>query len=286
MSRNNYKKVFLLVVFIVIVLIVINMTTLSRSAQTPLEVAVKDSLAPLQKVTMGISSSIKENISFIGSLGHLKEENQALKDEIRKLKSELNQVEEYKVQNRQFKELLNYREATAENYQLMSATVIGRDPGNWFGTITLNRGAADGVERDMAVVVPEGLVGRVVAVSNQTAEVLLITDPRSGVGSQVQQSRVPGVVEGIANSTGVVRMVHLPKNEQVKNNQVVISSGVGGVYPSGIRIGKIFSVEDDPAGLFKIATIKPFVNFNVLENVFIVKTVYKPEVNLSVEGME
>jgi rod shape-determining protein MreC len=284
LSRNNYKKVFLLVVFIIITILIVKLTTLSRSAQTPIEVAVKDGLSPLQEFTMGISRSITDNLSYIGSIGTLKEENKALKDEIRKLKSELDQVEEYKVQNRQFKELLNYREVTVDQYQLVSATVIGRDPGNWFGTITLNRGAKDGIERDMAVVVPEGLVGRVVAVSNYTSEVLLITDPRSGVGSKVQQSSVPGVVEGIANSTGVVRMVHLPKNEQVKNNQVVISSGVGGVYPSGIRIGRIFSVEDDPAGLFKIATIKPFVDFTVLENVFIVATVYKPEINLPVGG--
>lgn len=286
MSRNTYKKLFLTIIFIVIIILVIKVTALNRAQQTPLEAAFKDLLAPIQTVTMHTGQKIKDNISFLGSLGSLGEENKKLKAEIKQLKSELAQVEEYKLENEQLKKMIDYRRFTADQYQLMTAAVIGRDVGNWFGTITINRGTSDGVQRDMAVLVPEGLVGRVVAVSKRTAEVLLITDPRSGVGAVVQQSRVPGIVEGITNSAGTVRMVHLPKNEQVKKNQVVITSGIGGVYPSGLRIGKIISVKDDPGGLFKLATIEPFVNFKMLENVFIVNQVYQPEINLPLEGSQ
>jgi rod shape-determining protein MreC len=283
-SRSTYKKIFLTILFVITAILVINLTALNRTKQTPLEVAVKDTLAPIHQVVMNVSHKTRETFGFLGSLGTLGEENNKLKEEVRKLKNELAQVEEYKIENHQLRDMLDYRNFTAGDYQLMVASVVGRDSSNWFGTITINRGSTDGIQRDMAVVVPEGLVGRVVAVSKNTAEVLLITDPRSGVGAMEQQSRVPGIIEGIVSSAGSVRMVHLPKNKPVKEKQVIITSGIGGVYPSGIRIGKISTVKDDPGGMFKLATIDPFVDFTMLEHVFVVTQVYKPQINLSLEG--
>lgn len=284
MSRSTYKKIFLLILFVITTIVIIHFTALDRSKQTPLEKAVKDALAPAQQVVMGASHKVRETVGFLGSLGTLGEENKRLKEEVRKLKNELAQMEEYKIENQQLRKMLDYRNFTADDYQLTTAKVIGRDYSNWFGTLTINKGAADGIQRDMAVVVPEGLVGRVVATSQNTAEVLLITDPRSGVGAMIQQSRVPGIIEGIVSSAGSVQMVHLPKNEPVKEKQVVITSGIGGVYPSGIRIGKISAVKDDPGGIFKLATIDPYVNFTNLEYVFVVTHVYKPQINLPLEG--
>ncbi|MBM7854530.1 rod shape-determining protein MreC [Desulfohalotomaculum tongense] len=286
MSRSNYKKIFLLTVLVLITLLAVRMTSLKREELTPLETAVKDSLAPVQEVTIGFARGLHDMLSSAANLGHLAEENKKLKQEVRELKSRLDRVEEYKVQNRRLKEMLQYREFTVDKYKLMTAAVIGRDPGNWFGTITVNRGANDGVDKDMAVIVPGGLVGRVVAVSKHTAEVLLITDPRSGVAAVVQQSQEPGVVEGVANSTGMVRMIHLRRDAPVKPGQVVVSSGVGGIYPSGVRIGKIISTENDPGGLFQTAAVEPFVDLRVLREVFIVTAVYTPEVNLPLEGNE
>lgn len=286
MSRYNYKKLFLLIVLVLITVMVMKVTALNRGQLTPLEAAVKDIIAPLQQVTMTISRGLKGAVSFFASLGDQARENQELRAEIEVLNSELRRVEEHRVENRRLKELLEFKEFNIERYQLMTAVVIGRDPGNWFGTITVNRGLRDGVQRDMAVLVPVGLVGRVVAVSEHTAEVLLITDPRSGVGALVQQNRVPGVVEGVANRTGVLRMIHIPKDAPVRRDQVVVSSGVGAIYPRGIGVGEVISIEDDPSGLFQIALIDPFVNFRRLEEVLIVTTVYTPELNLPLEDTD
>ncbi|MTI81532.1 MAG: rod shape-determining protein MreC [Firmicutes bacterium] len=284
MNRKNYKKIFMVSVLVLITLMVMKLTSLDRAEITPIEKGVKDTLAPVQKVTMGFAKGVQNVFSSITTYGKLTEENKNLKEEIRALKSKLNQVKEYKIQNQRLKQLLQYKENTVEQHQLLLARVIGRDPGNWFGTITLNRGAEDGVQKDMAVVVPEGLVGRVAVVSTHTAEVLLITDPRSGVGAVVQENQEPGVVEGVANSTGMVRMIHLKKDAPVEPGQEVISSGVGGIYPSGVRIGEITSAENDPGGLFKTAEVSPFVNFRTIRDVFIVTNVYKPKINLPLEG--
>ncbi len=288
MSANRFdlKKIILLVVLVVVVILVIKATSLNRGQLTPLETAVKDGLAPVQQAAMNISKGLKKGLSFVTSFGSLQKENESLRQQVRELKSELNRVEEYKQENLELKQMLAYREFNIDDYDLMIASVIGRDPGNWFGTVTVNRGELDGVQKDMAVVVPEGVVGRIVAVSKHTAEVLLITDPRSGVGAMLQTSRMPGVVEGIANSSGAVRMIYLPKDAPVKPNQVVVTSGMGGIFPKSLRIGEVIKAENDSSGLFKIAEVQPFVDFRTLEEVFIVTAIYKPEVNLSVEGAE
>lgn len=286
MSRSTYKKIIFALLFVVMVVMLIKSTALNRTNQTPLERAAQDMLAPIQGVVIKMGYKTSETFGFLKSLGTLGEENKQLKTEIKNLKSELAQVEEYKIENQQLKQMLDYRELTTGDYQLMAARVIGRDFSNWFGTITINRGSAAGIQRDMAVIIPEGLVGRVVAVSKETAEVLLITDPRSGVGAMVQESRVPGIVEGIVGSAGGMRMVHLPKDEPVKEKQVIVTSGIGGVYPSGIRVGRIASVKNDPGGMFKLATIDPFMDLTLLEQVFIVTQVYTPQVNLPLEGEE
>ncbi|MCL0081208.1 rod shape-determining protein MreC [Peptococcaceae bacterium] len=265
---------------------VIKMTPLEREQLTLPETVVKIVLAPFQQVATGLSNGIQDSIAFVAALGTLAQENKQFKKELALLKSELERTEEYRVQNRRLKELLQYKQFTVANYQLVTATVIGRNAGNWFATVTVNRGKKDGIARNMPALVPAGLVGRVVAVSSDTAEILLITDPRSGVGAVIQQSRLPGVVEGVASGAGTVRMVHLPKGAPVKPNQAVVTSGLGGIYPPGVRIGRILITEDDPGGLFQIAKLEPFVDFSKLEDLFIVTVVYTPELNLPVEGME
>ena len=288
MSANRFdlKKIILIAVLVVVVILVIKATSLSRGQLTPLEAAVKDGLAPVQQIAVNISKGFKNTFNFAASFGSLQEENESLQQQVRELKSELNRVEEYKLENLELKQMLDYREFNIDDYDLMIASVIGRDPGNWFGTVTVNRGTLDGVQKDMAVVVPEGVVGKVVAVSKHTAEVLLITDPRSGIGAMLQSNRMPGIVEGIANSSGVVRMVYLPKDAPVKQKQVVVTSGMGGIFPKALRIGEVIKAENDSSGLFKIAEVQPFVDFRTLEEVFIVTAIYNPEVNLSVEGAE
>ncbi|WP_084170869.1 rod shape-determining protein MreC [Desulfofalx alkaliphila] len=284
MTRNSYRKIFYLVILVVVVLLVMRVTSLNRGQLTPIEGAVKDALSPLQTVTMSISRGIKDAFSFVLSLGSQGAENERLREEIRVLEGKLQRLEELRVENIRLKEMLNYQEFNVDNYRLMTAGIIGRDPSNWFSTFTVNKGAVDGIARDMAVLVPEGLVGRVVAVSERTAEVLLITDPRSGVGAVVQQNRMPGVVEGVANSAGVLRMIHLPKDAPLEEGQMVVSSGVGGIYPPGIGIGEIISAENDPGGLFQIALLNPAVDFRLLEEVFIVMEVYNPEIYLPLDA--
>jgi len=273
------------VVVIAVAIFAIQSTHLERKITAP-EMAVKYILAPFQMLIIYIENTVENGVAFLTSLNSLSEENKTLRKEIRQLKSELNEMEEYRIQNKRLKELLLYKEFTVDDYELVSAGVIGRNPSNWFSTLIVNRGMQDGIKPDMTVVVPEGLVGKIVAVHRNTAEVLLITDPRMGVGAIIQQSRIPGVVKGVAGGRGKLKMLHLPKDVPIKRNQVIVTSGLGGVYPKGIRIGMVLNVENDPRELFQIAELEPFVDLKNLEYVFIISEVYDPEINPVLEGIK
>ena len=260
--------VFVLII-IGVAVFAMNITAPGRSNLTPIEAMVKDTLAPVQKGILYVGTRVRGWISFPFKMATFSRENKQLKEEVNKLKGQARQINEYELENQRLKQLLDYQ--TDNNLQGVTvvASIIGRDPGNWFGTVTLNRGLSDRVTVGCTVVGSDGLVGRVTAVSNKTAEVLLITDPRSGVGSILQATRTPGILEGVASGSGSLRMVHLPVAQDIKNGEVVMTSGIGSLFPKEIPIGEVESVYKEPSGLFKTAVVKPYVDFNRLEEVFI-----------------
>jgi rod shape-determining protein MreC len=142
------------------------------------------------------------------------------------------------------------------------------DPSGWFKTIVINKGTRDGVAKGMAVVATDGLVGHVVKAFDGSAMVLLVIDPTSAVDALVQRSRFRGIVEG--ESTARCRFKYLVRKADVKRGDVVISSGLDGVFPKGLPVGTVADVFETHTGLFQEAKIQPFVNFTRLEEVLVV----------------
>ncbi|AEF93593.1 rod shape-determining protein MreC [Desulfotomaculum nigrificans CO-1-SRB] len=280
----SYKNIILMAVLVAVTLLVMRFTQVGRAHLTPLEAAIKDSLSPLQGGLTRAGETVNKGLGFFSSLGRLADENKALKQQVDQLKGQLYLQEELKQENRRLKELLQYHDQYQRNFQTKVAKVIGRDPGNWFGMITLNLGQKDGIVKNMPVVTPSGLAGRVVAVSDNTSQVMLISDPRSGVGAMVQDTRVPGVLEGTTAASGETRLIDIPKDTNLQRGQVVITSGIGGTFPKGIPLGRIVGVTNEPTGLFKTATVEPFADLNRLEEVLIITTVYNPDIVPSTEG--
>lgn len=264
------KNFFYLLLLTIILLSFIKVTSAERNQLTFFEVGVKDSMATVQTVFTQIGNNTSKWFASVLNAGKLKDENNKLRDEINRLQGEIYQMEEYKQQNLQLKELLDYKNQYSNQFDLITASVIGRDPSNWFSTMTLNRGTIDGVEKDMAVVNNQGLIGRIISASLNSSEVLLLTDPRSAVGSLIQETRVPGIVEGLSQSAGKLKMIHIPNDQEVKVGQLVITSGLGELFPKGILLGKIESIEKEPNGLLKSAVVVPSINFDILEEVFII----------------
>ncbi len=277
------KRLLFLVVLLTVTLAAMRITTPERTWSAPLEAKFRDILAPVQTGLTWIGRQTKQLVALPASLIGTAERNRALEQEVARLRSDIVRLNEYRLENQRLSLLLEYKQLMSHRFDFLAASVVARDPGNWFGMITLNRGIEDGVRSNMFVLTPEGLVGRVVTVADKTCEVLLITDPRSGIGALVQDVRTHGIVEGVTGGLGTVKMIHISNDAPVEKGQAVITSGLSSIYPKGVPIGEITDIQAESSGLFESATIRPYTDFNRLEEVLIVKTVL-PEAVSSSEG--
>ncbi|WP_418790746.1 rod shape-determining protein MreC [Phosphitispora sp. TUW77] len=272
---NRYVLGFFCLVAIAFLLI--TFTGQDRMTLSPVERVIKDVTTPVEKGVTTIVYSISNTVKSVFTIGSIKDENKQLRERVLSLEAENNLLREYEYQNLRLRELLQFKDTVVKDYNMVSASVVARNPSNWFRTITVNRGENDGVAKNMAVVTSKGLVGRVINVSATSAEVLLIIDSSCAVGSLIQINRIPGVVEGKADNSGMLKMIHLSKEAPVKDKQIVISSGLGGIFPKGLPIGTVTEIHLESNGLVKYAIVRPFVDFNELEEVLVIRNV--PVVN-------
>lgn len=152
----------------------------------------------------------------------------------------------------------------------MAAQVIARDPTPWFRTVTINKGKADGLRKGMPVVIPEGVVGQVVATTGGYARVLLIIDPNNAVDALVQRSRARGVVSG--GPGGACQFKYVLRKEDVRLGDTLVTSGLDRVFPKGFRVGMVSGLFRRHAGIFQEVTISPAVDFDKLEEVLVILT--------------
>lgn len=228
-------------------------------------------LAPLQGGVMQIWHRVGSTFGYVGQARRISEENDALRQRVRELTWENNRLKEYVYENQRLLKLLDFQERQAQRFTLLGARVIGRAPNSQSSILLVDRGAADGVKMNMVAVSDAGVVGQVVSVGKNTSEILLILDREGAAGAIVQETRTPGVVEGSREDPGLLRMVDLPYNAQLETGQVVVTSGMGGIFPRGLPVGKIEKVEG--SALDKFAVVRPFVDFNRLEEVFLITEV-------------
>ncbi|MGH7860346.1 MAG: rod shape-determining protein MreC, partial [Candidatus Binatia bacterium] len=205
---------------------------------------------------------------YLGLVG-VAEDNEILRERLRLLEAERHRAAEVELQNQRLQLLLNFRTQLAA--EAIAARVIGLDASSLFRSFTLDRGERDGIRPGMAVVCADGVVGRIAQVSPNASRVLLLTNHNSGVDAIVQRTRARGIVEGVLE--GGATMKYLRQTEDVKDGDVVVTSGVDGIYPKGVMIGRIIRVERKDYGLFQVATILPAVDFSRLEEVLVITSV-------------
>ncbi|MEW6458238.1 MAG: rod shape-determining protein MreC [Bacillota bacterium] len=267
MKRSRIRKLLAAGILVLFLLVMMQLTGSERAELTVLEAGLRDGSGFVQAGVTFAGNHVRDLFQRFFLFGG-NPEVEELRRQVRDLEGEVVALREYRIQNERLQELLDYRNENGR-YKMLVADVIGRNPGNWFGEVKVNRGANHGVERGMAVVLPAGLVGRVIAVAPNTADVLLITDPRSGVGAMVQEIRTPGVVKGVLDRTQPLRMFYLSRDAKVERGQYVVTSGLG-VVPKGIPVGRIISTRKDEAGLTQTAEVSSLVDFNHLEEVLII----------------
>ena len=262
----------LIVIFIIISMLCILFFAAVGRFNTPLANAVVvNILAPFQTVTSVITHKCNAFKDYVYDVFYVYDQNRQLKAQNDDLKIKVAQISELEAENVRLTQLLNYKKANTQ-FDLLPASVIGRDTTTWSSHIIINRGSDDGVRKNMTVITPDGLVGNIHEAYTDYSEVELITDPRSAVGAIVQRadSRLAGVVKGSADSNSAINMTNIPQNANIVEGDTIITSGFGGIYPKGIPIGSVVSIKNDSGGLLQYAVLYPCVDFQKLEEVAII----------------
>ncbi len=198
---------------------------------------------------------------------NVRAENRRLREEIRGLRVEGLRVRETDDENRRLRRLLALQERLP--LTTVSGEIIARDWGGWIRALTVNRGRGDKIGRLTAVISPDGLVGRVVEVRPGASIVQVLTDPASTVGAHVVRTRTPGIVEG--EPSGALRFKYMARDGgQIEVGDVLVTSGQGGLFPRGIPVGRVRSIDDRGAALFHYAVLEPAVNFSRIDDVLLI----------------
>ena len=223
-------------------------------------------LSPFLKAGDAVFGSVFGFGERFRSIERLRSEKLRLKLEAERLRYRLSILKEQAEENKRLRRLLDFRMETSQT--MVPARVIARDPSLWHQSLILDKGTARGIGPGLAVVSSEGVVGQIAEAWTGSSKALLITDRNSRIGGLVQSTRESGVVEGLSGP--LCRLTYLPAGSLVKSGDRVISSGLGGVFPKGLEIGKVVSVHEERYGLYKYALLKPSVDFNKLEELFVI----------------
>lgn len=197
----------------------------------------------------------------------VRRENAVLRGENEQLRVQSLQAGETREENARLRRLLVLRDRLP--LATLAGEVIGREAGGWIRSLTVNRGRGDGIGQQTPVIVPEGLVGRVVQVHRGAAVIQLLNDPASTVGAVVQRTRTAGLVEGDAG--GTVRFKFMARDgASVAPGDLVVTSGLGTLFPKGLPVGRVARIEDKGSALFHFAVLTPAVDFSRVEEVLLV----------------
>jgi rod shape-determining protein MreC len=226
-------------------------------------------LSPFLTKGSGLQKQITSVRTGLKSLEELEKDNANLQVENRELKATNKALRDVEHEVNRLRHALNYRDRSA--FKLVPAEIMTRDSSTWWRTVTINRGKEDGVESDMPVVTDEGLVGKTTTVGTNISVVLLVSDENCKVAASVEGSREQGIVSGeriVGGLTPLLNLNFLSKQADLQPGQKAVTSGVGGVFPTGLAIGtvKVYKVRE----LDGQAQLTPAVDLSQLEDVFVV----------------
>lgn len=225
--------------------------------------------SPIQGAGTGLANTARGVVTAVTDLVRLRRENRELRAQVQRLTMERQELLELARENAALREML--RLTRQAPYTLVTAEVVARPAGNWFSTLTVNKGRLAGVNPGMAVIAPEGVVGHVTGVTSHSATVLLIVDPRSAVGGLDTLSSSLVLVQGTQDPTGkTARVQPLAQDARLEPGDEIVTSGLGEIFPKGLKVGAVEKVRAGKYGLSQVGVLRTAVDFDRLEWVSII----------------
>ena len=269
------KYILILIIILIILLLIIFSFTLKEDRKlSKAESLLKDGLIYSEKIIIYPFNYIKENIKEYKKLKDVNKNNNILETSIDRIDSIEAENIELRRQLETLKEELNIN-YTLSDYEYLNATVVSRNVGYWHNKITINKGTYNGVEKDMVVISSKGLIGKVIKTSTFTSDVRLITTSDTSNKISVHISNGDNNLYGLINSydynKNVLELEGISNTKDVNIGDYVYTSGLGGVFPTGILIGIVEEITTDSYDLAKIIKVKPSADFNDINYVSILK---------------
>ncbi len=263
-ARIRFTRLFLLI-FLFVLLLLVLLSSTSGSRFGVFHQMTLEALGPIQAVFARISTNtIRLKDEYI-TLWNLQEEIGQLRQELDTYHAKLDEYREAYSRNRFLEAELAFKKK--ETFPSLMARVVGKDPSFWFKILIVDRGENDGVVTGMVARNSRGVVGQVVQVSDNYSKILLANAPSSAIDAIVQKSRVRGILKG-ADRQGYI-LQYVLKNADVQEGDVVVTAGIGGVFPQGITLGTVSKVRSKRRGMFLEIEVDPAVDFGRLEFLFI-----------------
>lgn len=260
---RNYKTIIFVAILLAVVLVIF---IKQKSSAGLVSKVILEIAAPVQNVFTSSVQSVSDAWYHYLLLVGIEEENRNLKKKIDDMKSQLVLYQEGYLEAQRLRGLLALQDG--HDFHFVPARVVGREQVALSKTILINKGTVHGFKAGQPVMAAPGLVGRVIDASWHAAKILPLIDENSNVDAIVQRTRIQGIIRG-AGSRGCV-LKYISKTQDVKEGDIIISSGIGGVFPKGVMIGQVSHVDMQEAGLFLRINVTPSIDFSKLEEVLVI----------------
>ena len=246
--------------------------TVKKENRSIIESGAGSTLNPIQSIVYKGTNGIKETLDFFLNFSEVKATNKELINKNQELENELSTYSDLKEENDRLRQVLNFAEER-NNYNYIACDIIGHSGGSFLDGYVVNKGKNDNIQKGMIVIAAQGLVGQVTSVGSNWSIVQSLVNENISVSVMVQSTRdATGYIKGFKDSqnSNLAKVYDLPMDSEVKEGDVIMTSGVGMLYPKEIKIGEVIKVEEDKVHVMKNAIVKPYVDFNKLEELVIV----------------
>ena len=264
--RKRYFKIIL-----VSVLMLASVVVLSRVGDNPVQNALYTFMSPVYNMTEKLVTPIRKFTHNVKNANRYESELAELKKQVNALKIENRSREEYITENKRLKELLSLKDGMAES-RTVTARVISYEPNSWYDTVVINKGENAGISKGNAVITGLGVVGKVTQTGKTWAKVSTLINISDSVGVKLSRTGDIGVVSGDAllAENKLCKLEYMSNDKNLITGDILLTSGLGGIYPSGLSVGSVTDIHADSAGNLEYAVVEPSVDFSSLYEVLVI----------------
>lgn len=277
-TNEKNKKIFIVILITIVAVVALTYTLKNKKELNVVENIIKDCIVEVQSIITYPIRGLVNSFENFNSLKNVLKENKILKANVEKIESLKAENIELKQEINKLKEELNI-DTVLSDYEYLNATVVSRNALYWYNLLTIDKGSKNGIEEGMVVINSTGLIGKITNVSKYSSDVKLITtnDTNNKISVTITNGdkRLTGLINSYVYEEGYLKVEGISNTETVMVGDLVYTSGLGGVFPSGVLIGSVESITTDVYDLAKIINVKPSANFDDINYVTILKRVDK-----------